>query len=342
MTDPTLLITGGVGFVGSHFARLAHETGRRVVILDDLSGGAPLTATAPGAAAIEVVVGDIGDVALVTRLCRDYQVDAVAHFAGKIQVGESVRDPALYFDVNVVRTLALLGAIRAAGVRSCLFSSTAAVYGDPLSVPISELAPRAPVNPYGATKLAIELALEAWGTAYGLRWCALRYFNAAGAHPDGTLGECHDPETHLIPLILDAGRGTRPALTLYGDDYDTLDGTCVRDYVHVSDLASAHLAALDRLAQGHTLGAINLGTGVGISVRQVLDAARRVLGHDIPHSIGPRRAGDPPRLIADPSRAGRILDWTARRSELSTIVDDALRSRRDRDPRRPGAPCGRA
>jgi UDP-glucose-4-epimerase GalE len=331
----TLLITGGAGFVGSHFARLAHDSGRRVVILDDLSGA---NGAAPRSA-IELVVGDIGDAALVTRLCRDRGVTAVAHFAGKIQVGESVTDPALYFDVNVVRTLALLGAIRAAGVASCLFSSTAAVYGDPISVPIGELAARAPVNPYGATKLAIEFALEAWCAAYGLRWCALRYFNAAGAHPDGTLAERHAPETHLIPLVLDAGLGLRPALTLYGDDYDTVDGTCVRDYVHVSDLATAHLAALVRLERGQSLGAINLGSGTGASVRQVLAAAHRVLGREVPHAIGARRAGDPPALVADPTRAGLVLGWRAERSELTTMVEDALRSRRDADPRRAAGAC---
>ena len=336
MTDATLLITGGAGFVGSHFARLAHEAGRRVVILDDLSGA---EGVAPNSA-IELVVGDIGDTALVRRLCRDRGVTAVAHFAGRIQVGESVTNPALYFDVNVARTLALLDAIRAAGVSSCLFSSTAAVYGDPASVPISELAPRAPVNPYGATKLAIEFALEAWAGAYGMRWCALRYFNAAGAHPDGSLSERHAPETHLIPLVLDAGRGARPPLTLCGDDYDTVDGTCVRDYVHVSDLATAHLAALVRLERGESLGPVNLGSGIGASVREVLDAACRVLGHEVPHSIGPRRAGDPPILIADPARAGLLLGWRAERSALTTIIDDALRSRIDADPRRLVNNCG--
>ncbi len=320
----TILVTGGVGFVGSHFARMALEAGREVVVLDDRSGG--ISATLP--ASIPIVVGDIGDKALVRQLCRDHRVSAVAHFAGKIQVGESVVAPELYFDVNLVRTLALLAAIRDAGVRVCLFSSTAAVYGNPARVPISEMSPLQPVNPYGATKLAIEHALEAWCQAYGLHWCALRYFNAAGAHPDGSMRENHEPETHLIPLVLDAGSNLRPPLTIYGDDYETPDGTCIRDYIHVQDLASAHLLALSRLERGETLRAINLGTGRGYSVREILDTAREVLGKDVPHSIGPRRAGDPPRLVADASLAASALGWAPGRSTLSTIVEDALRSRR--------------
>ena len=323
-TRDRILVTGGAGFVGSHFARLATDAGREVIVLDDLSGGTP--ARLPPS--IPLVVGDIGDRALVRRVLRYHRVGAVAHFAGKIQVGESVRDPAAYFDVNLVRTLSLLSAVREAEVHACLFSSTAAVYGTPESVPIPETARREPVNPYGATSLSIEFALHAWAGAYGLRWAALRYFNAAGAHPDGTLRESHQPETHLIPLALDAGRGEAPPLTVYGDDYPTPDGTCVRDYIHVQDLASAHLSALARLETGQSVGALNLGAGRGYSVREVIDAAARVLGHPIPHAVGPRRPGDPPRLVADPSAALRELGWRAARSDLATIVDDALRSRR--------------
>ena len=319
-----ILVTGGAGFVGSHFARLAADAGREVIVLDDLSGGA----SAPLPPSIPLVVGDIGDQELIGRLVREHKVGAVAHFAGKIQVGESVRDPAAYFDVNLVRTLRLLHAMRDGEVTACLFSSTAAVYGTPEAVPIPESARREPVNPYGATKLAIEFALDAWGGAYGLRWSALRYFNAAGAHPDGTLRESHRPETHLIPLALDAGLGAAPPLTVYGDDYPTPDGTCVRDYIHVQDLASAHLAALAKLEGGQSLGAINLGTGHGYSVREVIDAAARALGRPVPHELGPRRPGDPPRLVADPSAAMRVLGWRPERSDLATIVEDALRSRR--------------
>ncbi|HEY0478436.1 MAG TPA: UDP-glucose 4-epimerase GalE [Kofleriaceae bacterium] len=324
MTADTILVTGGAGFVGSHFARLAADAGRSVVVLDDLSGGPP--ASLP--AAVPLIVGDIGDRARVHRLLVDHRVGAIAHFAGKISVGDSVRDPATYFDVNLVRTLQLLLAARDAGVTSCLFSSTAAVYGTPERVPIAETARREPVNPYGATKLAIEYALEAWRGAYGLRWSALRYFNAAGAHPDGTLRERHEPETHLIPLAIDAGLGTTPPIQVFGDDYPTPDGTCIRDYIHVCDLASAHLAALARLEAGQTVGPINLGSGRGYSVREVLDTAARVLGRPVPHAFAPRRAGDPPQLVADPSEAGRLLGWRPERSDLATIIEDALRSRR--------------
>jgi UDP-glucose-4-epimerase GalE len=316
----TLLITGGAGFVGSHVARLAHERGRRVVVLDDLSGGEP--ARLP--AGIELVVGDIGDALLVRRLISAAGVSAVAHFAGKIQVGESVRDPATYFEVNLVRTLTMLGALRDEGVRGCLFSSTAAVYGDPTSVPIPETACLAPVNPYGASKLGIEHALAAWEGAYGLAWAALRYFNAAGAHRDGTMREAHQPETHLIPLVLDAGLGRRPPLTVFGRDYDTPDGTCIRDYIHVEDLATAHLAALTEVEAGRTVGAVNLGTGRGYSVAEVLASAATVLGRPVPHEVGPRRPGDPPRLVADPARAAERLGWQPRLDDLDFIVRSSI------------------
>jgi UDP-glucose-4-epimerase GalE len=320
---PSILVTGGAGFVGSHFARCAADAGRAVVVIDDLSGGPQpaLPATIP------IVVGDIGDVATIRRICSSYGVAAVAHFAGKIQVGESVRAPDLYFDVNVARTLALLRAIREEGIDTFLFSSSAAVYGVPRAVPIDETARKEPVNPYGASKLAVELALEAWGRAYGLRWAALRYFNAAGAHPDGSLREHHEPETHLIPLAVDAGLGRAPPLAIYGDDYDTPDGTCIRDYIHVVDLATAHLRALARLEQGDSLGPLNLGTGRGHSVRQVIAAVRGVLGADVPYRITLRRPGDPPSLIADPRRAQHELSWQPARSELQTIVEDTVRSR---------------
>jgi UDP-glucose 4-epimerase len=322
--EQSLLVTGGAGFVGSHFARLAAERGRRVVVLDDLSGAPPPTLPA----GVELVIGDVGAGPFVRRLLRDFQIGSVAHFAGKIQVGESVRRPEVYFDVNLVRTLTLLDALRDAEVRVMLFSSTAAVYGDPATVPIPETACLAPVNPYGASKLGVEHALAAWGVAHGLRWAALRYFNAAGAHPSGTMRERHDPETHLIPLVLDAGLGRGGPLTVFGDDYDTPDGTCIRDYVHVMDLAEAHLAALAALEGGRTLGPINLGSGRGYSVREVMETAAAILGTRIPFAIGERRPGDPPRLVAMPARAGELLGWSAARSGLATIVEDALRSRR--------------
>lgn len=319
-----ILVTGGAGFVGSHFVREADAQGRRMVVLDDGSGGR--AARLPES--VVNVRGDIGDRALVRRLIDEHGVTAVAHFAGKIAVGESVRAPELYFDVNVARSLSLLEAVREGGVGQFLFSSSAAVYGMPDTVPIREDARLAPVNPYGHTKLTFEHALEAYGVAHGLRWAALRYFNAAGAHPDGTLVEAHEPETHLIPLVIDAALGRRPRLTVFGDDYPTADGTCVRDYVHVSDLAVAHLLALDALAAGRTIGPCNLGSGSGFTVREVINAVAAVLGRPVPYVIGARREGDPAVLTADGSRAREVLGWTPARSELATILEDAVRSRR--------------
>jgi UDP-glucose 4-epimerase len=319
----TILVTGGAGFVGSHFAREAHAAGSRVIILDDLSAG-PLP-TLP--TDIEFVRGDIGDRALVARLVKAHRVTAIAHFAGKIQVGESVVNPALYFEHNLVRTLALLDVVLAEGPDTFVFSSTAAVYGAPTEIPILETATLAPINPYGSSKLAVEHALAAYGSAHGLKWAALRYFNAAGAHPDGTLREAHEPETHLIPLVIDAARGRRGPITIFGTDYPTRDGTCVRDYVHVCDLAVAHLRALDALDRGVAVGATNLGCGTGMTVREVLDAAARVVGRDIPHVIGTRRAGDPPILLASNERARELLGWQPDRSALEPMLEDVDRSR---------------
>ncbi len=319
----SILVTGGAGFVGSHFARAAAEAGSNVVVLDDLSAG-PWPELPRE---IRQVAGDIADRGLLVRIIDDHRITAVAHFAGKICVGESVEKPALYFDRNLVRTLSLLDTVRVHGPDTFLFSSTAAVYGVPDRVPIVETERLAPINPYGSSKLAVEHALAAYGHAYGLRWAALRYFNAAGAHPDGTLRESHDPETHLIPLAIDAALGRRPPLVVFGDDYPTPDGTCIRDYVHVQDLARAHLAALDALDAGHAVGAINLGCGSAISVREVLDETARVLGKPVPHSVGARRAGDPAQLLASNARAAELLGWQPERGELGTIIDDAARSR---------------
>jgi UDP-glucose-4-epimerase GalE len=319
----TILVTGGAGFVGSHFVWAARESGRQIVVLDDLSGG-PAPKLPPD---VQLIEGDVGDRAAVRHALIEHRVTAIVHFAGKIQVGESVQKPEIYFDVNLIRGLALLEAARDAGVRHFIFSSTAAVYGIPTEMPISEKAPCAPVNPYGATKLALEHALKAYEDAHGFRWAALRYFNAAGARSDGTLRESHDPETHLIPLVIDAGLGRRGPVTVFGDDYPTPDGTCVRDYVHVSDLASAHLAALQQLEAGRSVGPANLGTGRGFSVRQVIDAAAEVLKRPIPHAIGPRRAGDPAVLVADPSRAREVLGWSPARTDLTVMIEDAARAR---------------
>lgn len=320
----TILVTGGAGFVGSHFAKLAAESGRDVIVIDDLSSGPP----PPLPKSISLIVGDIGERHFVTHLMRERHVGAVVHFAGKSQCAESMCDPALYFDVNLVRTLQLMLAVRDAEVHAFLFSSTATVYGQPDQVPVPETARCEPVHAYGASKLGVERALEAWATAYGLCWSALRRGNVAGAHPDGSLRESHQPETHLIPRALDAGLDTGPPVEVYGDDYDTPDGTCIRDYIHVVDLASAAIAALGELEAGRSLGPLNVGTGRGASVREVLQAASRVIGRPIPHEVTSRRPGDPPVLVVDPARAISHLDWRPTRSELTTIIEDALRARR--------------
>jgi UDP-glucose 4-epimerase len=320
----TTLVTGGLGFVGSHFVWAANESGRRIIVLDDGSAGTnPLLPEG-----VEVVKGDVGDRELVPSLIKKNGVDEIVHFAGVIQVGESVQKPAMYFDINFVRALRLLESARDTKVERFVFSSTAAVYGEPEVVPIPESSRRQPVNPYGAAKLAFEHALEGFRVAHGIRFAAPRYFNAAGAHPSGKLRESHDPESHLIPLVVDAGLGRRKPVTLFGDDYATPDGTCVRDYIHVEDLVSAHLVALDRLAAGEDIGALNLGTGKGSSVREIVEAASRALKKPVPHEMGPRRAGDPALLVADPSLANQKLGWKAKRSDLDTIMEDTLRSRR--------------
>ena len=322
----TVLVTGAAGFIGAHFARVAHDAGLSVVAIDDLStsiGWPKLPET------IERIVGDVADRALVTQLVTDRSIDAIVHFAGRIRVDESMRDPALYFEQNVARTAVLLAAATSATSRPLAFvlSSSAAVYGQPERSPIVELAPLRPISPYGASKLAAEVLLEAFARARGVRWAALRYFNAAGAHPDGSLRERHDPETHLVPLAIDAALEARPPLVVHGDDYATRDGTCVRDYVHVMDLADAHLAALSALDRGAAVGAVNLGSERGSTVKEVLAEVAHAVGRRVPHEVGPRRAGDPPNLVASAGLAAEKLGWRPRRG-LSEVVSDALRSRR--------------
>lgn len=322
----TILVTGAAGFVGSHFARAAHDAGARVVAIDDLSTSASWPALPD---AIDRVVGDVGDATLVARLVADRDVGTIVHFAGRIQVGESVRAPALYFKQNLSRTTALLDAATSAArgrELSFVLSSSAAVYGQTERTPIVELAATKPINPYGASKLAAEVVLAAYGLVRGVRWAALRYFNAAGAHSDGTLRERHDPETHLVPLAIDAALGTRPPLVVYGDDYATRDGTCVRDYVHVMDLADAHLAAIAALARRKAVGVVNLGTERGSTVKEILAEVAHVVGRRVPHEIGPRRAGDPDKLVASATLAAETIGWKPSRS-LSDIVTDAFRSR---------------
>ena len=318
-----ILVTGGAGYVGSHAARLLERAGHTVWVVDNLSQG-HLGAVRAG----RLIEADVADRDVVVGLLREKRVEAVMHFAALTLVGESVSDPAKYYQNNVVSSLALLESMRAAGVKRIVFSSTTATYGVPERVPITEDESQEPINPYGFAKLVIERALADYANAYGFAYAALRYFNAAGASPDGDLGEDHDPESHLIPIVLDVALGQREKITIFGDDYPTADGTCIRDYIHVDDLGSAHVKALERLESGRGL-CLNLGTGRGFSVREVIDTCRRVTGHAIPAEIGPRRPGDPPELVADSSRAQRQLAWKPRYTELEEIVSTAWRWHRD-------------
>jgi UDP-glucose-4-epimerase GalE len=299
-----ILVVGGAGYVGSHTARSLRRHGYEVIIYDNLSTGHKFLADG-----FELIVGDIADEEkLAHALTRS---SAVMHFAAHAYVGESVENPRKYFRNNVDAALKLLNATIDAGVRVFVFSSTCAVYGVPSKIPIAEDVPRQPVNPYGVSKLFYENALEAYERAYGLRSARLRYFNAAGADESGEIGELHDPEPHLIPLALAAAAGAGPELQVFGTDYPTPDGTCIRDYVHVNDLAEAHVLALQHLMNGGAPLALNLGTGEGSSVRQVMATVQRVTGKAVPWCAAPRRPGDPPVLIADPSRAQKSLQWKA-------------------------------
>jgi UDP-glucose-4-epimerase GalE len=318
-----VLVTGGAGYIGSHFVRYLSDQGIESVVLDNLSAGTQ-EAVAPG---VPLICADVGDRVAVRRLLQQHKPDAVVHFAGLIQVGESVQHPARYWSVNLGQTLALMDELVEAGVQRMVFSSTAAVYGEPREVPIAEDHPKVPINPYGASKLAVEMALAGYGLAYGLRYAALRYFNAAGAHPDGSLCERHDPETHLIPLAIDAALGRGKELTIFGEDWATPDGTCVRDYIHVQDLASAHLLALQALEEGQNRMVMNLGTGEGISVRQIVQAVERCCGKKVPFRMGARRPGDPPSLVASSDRARELLGWKPVRSDVDAMIADAIRSR---------------
>ena len=320
MQIPHILVVGGAGYIGSHMVWLLGQRGARVTVLDNLSTG-HRDAVLCG----RLVEGDMADADLLGSLFGQHRFDAVMHFASCIQVGESVVDPAKYYLNNVSNTLVLLGAMRKHGVQHFVFSSTAAVFGEPLYSPIDEQHPRAPINPYGRTKWMIEQALDDYGHAYGLRSVSMRYFNAAGAHPDGLLGERHEPETHLIPLVLQAAAGRRPHITVFGFDYDTPDGTCIRDYIHVMDLAEAHWQALRYLTDGGATRAFNLGNGDGYSVQQVVDTARAVTGRPIAVQSGPRCAGDPAHLVANASLARDVLRWRPRHASLQAIVQDAWR-----------------
>jgi len=314
-----VLVTGGAGYIGSHACKALAGAGFQPVVFDNLSRG-HREAVRWG----PLVEGDLADRQRLCAALIEHKVEAVMHFAAYAYVGESVTDPALYYRNNLGGTLSLLEAMREAGIGEIVFSSTCATYGIPDGVPIREDAPQRPVNPYGETKLAIERALHWYAAAYGLRSVSLRYFNAAGADPEGEIGEHHEPETHLVPLVLQAALGQRPHIDIFGTDYPTPDGTAIRDYVHVCDLAIAHLRALERLRGGGGSAAVNLGTGQGHSVREVIAAAELASGRKVPARAAPRRPGDPPALVADPSLAGEILGWHPQHSDLDTIIRTSL------------------
>lgn len=316
--DKTILVVGGAGYIGSHMVKMLLGHGYSVVILDNLSTGYR-NAVLGG----EFVLGNLADRALLNTLFSERKIDSVMHFASFIQVGESVQNPARYYENNVVNTLNLLDAMVAHQVKHLVFSSSAAVYGEPIRVPIDEAHPKHPINPYGRSKWMVEQMLADYDRAYALKSVSLRYFNAAGADPEGQLGERHEPETHLIPLLLQAASGRRESLRVFGRDYDTPDGTCIRDYVHVTDLCEAHQLALDRLMHGGASAAFNLGNGNGFSVQQVIDAASTITGKKIPVIDAPRREGDPARLVADATLARKALGWNPLYGELELIVRHA-------------------
>jgi UDP-glucose 4-epimerase len=312
-----ILVTGGAGYIGSVTVVLLRQAGEQVVVLDNLSKGH----RAAVSASVPLYEGDVGDTALVTRICREHEIEACIHFAAFTDVGESVKKPHEYYSNNVAQAFTLLAALQAAAVRYIVFSSTCATYGEPLHLPIDETHPQSPCNPYGWSKFMLERVLIDYERAFGLRFVALRYFNAAGALPE--YGEDHRPETHLIPIVLQTALGQRSQVTVFGNDYDTPDGTAMRDYIHIADLGQAHLKALRHLRDGGSSEAINLGNGNGYSVLEVIETARQISSREIPVVIAPRRAGDAVRLIADAAKATAVLGWQPRFPELQTIIETA-------------------
>ncbi len=330
----TILITGGAGYIGSHMVHELTDAGEPVVVLDNLSTGFRFLIPA----SVPFVAGSTGDRELVIKTIRQYGVTAIIHFAASIVVPDSVRDPLGYYRNNTMNTCTLLDAAIEAGVRQIIFSSTAAVYGNADgSAPIRENAPTAPISPYGTSKLMSEIMLHDAGQAHGLRFVILRYFNVAGADPRGRTGQSSPGATHLIKVACEAAVGKRPGMSVYGTDYATPDGTCVRDYIHVSDLARAHSAALSYLRRDGASATFNCGYGQGASVLEVIDAVRRISGRDFPVEISPRRAGDPPALVANASRIRSTLPWQPQFQDLDTIVAHALAWERKLAAKRPGA-----
>jgi len=300
----TILVTGGAGYIGSHCCRILNERGYNVVVLDNMVKGHP-----EAVKGFKVYNGDIADASVTDRVFTENKIDCVMHFAAFSLVGESMKEPYMYYQNNVSGTLELLNAMVRNGVKRIVFSSTAATFGEPEKMPITETTAQNPINTYGDTKLAIEHMLKRFGDAYGLQSVILRYFNVAGAHDSGEIGEDHTPETHLIPIILQVANGKREKISIFGDDYPTSDGTCVRDYIHVCDLINAHILAYEYMAKTGESNNFNLGTGGGYSNKEILETARRVTGHPIPSEIAPRRPGDPPALVASSAKAESILGW---------------------------------
>lgn len=314
-----ILVLGGAGYIGSHTVRELIDAGEEVVIADNLETG-HIEAVHPAAAFYQ---GDIRDRAFVDKIFDSEKIDGVIHFAANSLVGESMTNPLKYYDNNLYGTKVLLESMVDHGVDKIVFSSTAATYGEPESIPILESDRTEPTNPYGETKLSMEKMMKWTGVAHGLRYVALRYFNACGAHVDGEIGEAHNPETHLIPLILQVPNGQREKISIYGDDYDTKDGTCVRDYIHVTDLAQAHILAMKYLVDGGESNVFNLGNGVGFTVKEVIETARKVTGHPIPAEVTPRRGGDPAQLIASSAKAKDVLGWNPEHADLEEIIATA-------------------
>jgi len=313
-----ILVTGGAGYIGSHTVAELLEQGKEVVVIDNLQTGHK-DALLGG----KLYEGDLRDKELLKRLFAENEIEAVIHFAANSLVGESMKDPVKYFDNNVYGTLCLLEAMDKANVRKIVFSSTAATYGEPEKVPIEENDPTHPTNVYGETKLTMERMMAWFDQVLDIKYVALRYFNAAGAHASGKIGEDHDPETHLVPLILQAAIGQRDSIKIFGDDYNTPDGTCIRDYIHVSDLADAHLRAVEYLLGGGDSDVFNLGSGQGFSVKEMIEAVREVTGRDFPVQVTPRRAGDPAVLVASSDKARSVLGWKPSRDNLQDIIGSA-------------------
>jgi len=320
MAKQAVLVTGGAGYIGSHTVRHLHSEGYKVVVLDNLVYGHREAIVDDE---VELVVGAVGDRELLRELFRKHRFAGVIHFAAYAYVGESVSDPLKYYRNNTAEPLTLLEVMQEVGCKHFVFSSTCATYGEPQKLPLTEDHPQKPMSPYGKSKLMVEWILDDCDTAWGLKSAALRYFNASGCSADGMIGEDHDPETHLIPLVLQAIQGKIPSLTVFGTDYPTPDGTCIRDYIHVEDLATAHLAALELLLNGGESVRCNLGTGVGFSVKEIIDAAEEVTGIKVPVIFGKRRAGDPDQLLADPAMAREILGWEASRKEIRPMIETA-------------------